>query len=325
VVRGIEDLASAELEELGAVDVRPGEGGLRLRHPRPSVLLDAGMVSAVYRELRYDVARPKALLGDAAARRLAAVVSETAGSMRTFRLAAAGSDSTVFRRLGAGLEQATRLREDRVDGEMLVRIRPFREADESGWEVLVRLTSRPLSTRSWRTCNRPGGLNATVAVALNDVLGFDATDRYLNLMCGSGTLLVERALAAPYQRLVGVDIEASALACSADNLASAAVGSDVELIAGDVRDRGLAELLLDGLRAGGTGGFSSVAVDAPWGDAIGSHRENEELHQAVFRLAAAVLAPRGRFGLITHEVKLLRRLLDRDHDWKVVSRRQVAH
>ena len=32
-----------------------------------------------------------------------------------------------------------------------------------GWEVLVRLTPRPLTARPWRVCNWPGALNAVVA------------------------------------------------------------------------------------------------------------------------------------------------------------------
>jgi len=321
VVAGIEDLATAELAELGAVDCTPGDGGVRLRHPRSSELLGAGMVSALYRELRFDVSRPKALLGDAAARRLAAAVGEVAGGMRTFRLAAAGAESTVFRRLAAGLESATGLREDGADGDMLIRVRPYREGDAGGWEVLLRLTPRPLSTRAWRTCNRPGGLNATVAVALNELLDGIGRGSYLNLMCGSGTLLVERALAAPYRRLVGVDLEPSALTCAAENLASAGVGQDAELVAADVRSPDLVERLLRGQGER----FDAIAADAPWGDAVGSHRGNEELHETLFQVSARLIAPRGRFGIVTHEVRLLRRVLERQPGWRVVSRRQVEH
>ena len=345
VVKGIEDLAAVELEELGAADVRPGDGGLRLRHERPSDLLDARMVAAVYRELRFAVSRPKALLGDAAARRLALAVAEVARApdghaMRSFRLAAAGSDSAVFRRLAAELERVTGLREDSADGEVLIRVRPYRDVEGGGWEVLVRLTPRPSSTRAWRTCNRPGGLNATVAVAVNELLGVAAGGSYLNLMCGSGTLLVERALTGRYKRLVGVDSDANAVACSAENLASARVGADAELVVADVRDPELPSRLLGGVGSGGAAetaaavpvgrglvpvGFSAIAVDAPWGDAVGSHAENEELHDAVFGQARRLLAPDGRFALVTHEVRLLRRLLERHRGWRVVSRRQVAH
>ncbi|HET8986218.1 MAG TPA: methyltransferase [Trueperaceae bacterium] len=327
VVSGIEDMAVVELAELGGVGVEPGDGGLRLRHPRPAALMEAGMVAAVYRELRFDVPRPKALLGDAAARQLTAAVSEVAHaarpSMRSFRLAAAGSDSSVFRRLAAVIQTTTSLREDQVDGELLVRVRPYREGVSSGWEALVRLTSRPLSTRAWRVCNRPGGLNATVAVALNEMLGLDRRGGYLNLMCGSGTLLVERALAGPHGRLVGVDIDQEALECTATNLAAAGVGQGAELVTADIADPTVERRLREA--AGSDGGFAAIAADVPWGDAVGSHAANLGLHRSASRLAAGLLARGGRFGVVSHEVRLLRQVFELDPLWRVVSRRQVAH
>ena len=331
VVSGIEDMAAAEIAELGGVAVEPGDGGLRFVHGSPAVVLDAGMLAAVYRELRFEVPRPKALLGDAAARRLSAAVGETARSARpamlTFRLAAAGADSAVFRRLAASLEAATALREDPVDGQVLVRVRPYRHAGASGWEALVRLTPRPLSTRAWRVCNRPGGLNATVAVALNEMLGLAPGSGYLNLMCGSGTLLIERALAGPHGRLVGVDIEQDALACTTINMAAAGVADRVQLIRADVEDPSLVARLGAGAggHGAGTGRFGAIAADVPWGDAVGSHRANLALHEAVSRVAAESLARGGRLGLVSHELRLLARVFETDTGWRTVSRRQVSH
>lgn len=320
-------MASVEIAELGGTAIEPGDGGLRLRHPRPTALLRAGMVASVYREVRFEVPRPKALLGDAAARRLAVAVTAAARTarptMRTFRLAAAGSDSAVFRRLAAVIGTATSMREDPVDGELLIRIRPYRTARAGGWEALVRLTPRPLSTRGWRVCNRPGGLNATVAVAVNEILGLDPVGSYLNLVCGSGTLLVERALAGPHGRLVGVDIEQEALECSARNLAAAGVGHETELMRADISDPALAQRLREG--SGTRGGFNAIAADVPWGDAVGSHMANLSLHQAVARLAAELLERGGRCGVVSHEIRLLGQVFEHDLGWRVVSRRQVSH
>lgn len=327
MVGGIEDMAVVEIAELGGVAIEPGDGGVRLLHPRPTALLRAGMLAAVYRELRFAVPRPKALLGDAAVKRLTAAVTEVARAarpaMRTFRLAAAGADSAVFRRLAGAVEVATSLREDRLDGQLLIRVRPYREGQAGGWEVLIRLTPRPLSTRAWRVCNRPGGLNATVAVALNEMLGLDPEGAYLNLMCGSGTLLVERALAGPHGRLVGVDIEQAALECSATNLAAAGIGQAAELVCADVNEPALLQRLRDA--SSGAAGFTAVAVDVPWGDAVGSHEANLGLHGAVSRLAAGLLARGGRCGVVSHEIRLLSQVFQHDPLWRVVSRRQVSH
>src|SRR5690606_32638455 len=145
---------------------------------------------------------------------------------RTFRIAAAGADSPVFRRLSEELARATALRHDPQDGELLLRFR----RGGPGWEALLRLTPRPLSARSWRVCNMAGGANATVAAAMADLAGTGGS--YLNLMCGSGTLLVERALAGPGGPCVGVDVSSEAVECARRNLAAA--GVEAELLVDDV-------------------------------------------------------------------------------------------
>ena len=75
-----------------------------------------------------------------------------------------------------------------------------RKADirRDGWEVLIRLTPRPLSAREWRVCNMEGALNATIAAAMIEMTDPSARrPRVFNLMCGSGTLLIETTAACP--------------------------------------------------------------------------------------------------------------------------------
>ncbi|HZW27206.1 MAG TPA: THUMP domain-containing class I SAM-dependent methyltransferase [Trueperaceae bacterium] len=310
VVTGLEDLAAEELRRLGAAPVAPGRGEVRFDHGQVgAVLRRSRLASAVYRALFFDVPRPKALLGDAAHRRLAAAAREVAaaGGMRSFRLAAAGADSAVFLRLADSLTAATGLVHDPDEGELLAR---FRRAG-AGWEVLLRLTPRPLSTRAWRVCNLPGGANATVAAAMADLAGPGGS--YLNLMCGSGTLLVERALAGPGGPYVGVDVSAEAVACARRNLAAAGL-SDAEVVVDDVARPGFRV----------PGDFDVVAADAPWGDAVGDHAANEALYRALFAAARRHLAPGGRFALLSHEVRLVERIL-REGGWRAAVTRRVEH
>ena len=181
----------------------------------------------------------------------------------------------------------------------------------------MRLTGRPLSTRSWRVCNRPGGINATVAVAMNQLLAPSPGGSYLNLMCGSGTLMVERALSGPFRRLVGVDIEQGAIDCAAANLNAAGV-SGFELHRGDVA-------ATEQVVAAMQGRFDELSADAPWGDAIGDHRANAELYPALLSTAAKLAKPGARFALLSHEVRLLERLLPERPDWEVLSSRRLSH
>lgn len=315
LVPGLEEFGVSELKRLGAGRLlRAGDGVRFAASANLQSVLRASTVSAFYRSVTFAVPRPKAILGDEAMRRLLeeiAKVTTTGEKFDGFRIAAAGADSPVFVRLAEQIERGTGLKQ-REDGELLLRVRPDPLSD--GWEVLVRLTPRPASSRSWRVCNRPGGLNAVVAAAANQLVGVRAGDRYLNLMCGSGTFLVERALAGPAQRLVGVDIDAEALACSAANLSAAGVLERCELLHADVRSLGLP-----------AASFDALLADPPWGDAVGRNRTNRELYPELLTAAARLAAPAARFGLLTHEVRLTRRLLAENREWRVKRELQLEH
>lgn len=315
MLEGLEPFARRELQALGARVEATSPTELRLRFDGPAErLTELRRAVAAYRLERFDVPRPKALLGDRHLRRLRALLDEVrAGAdFAGFRFSAAGSDSPVFRRLAEEVARSTGLAHDPEAGELLLRIRPGPGGD--GWEVLPRLTPRPLSARSWRVCNLEGGLNAAVAAAAVDLLGPRPTDRYLNLMCGSGTLLIERARAAGVRRLVGVDRDPEALACARRNLAAADLSERAELVEGDATGLALPA------RA-----FDALACDPPWGDDVGSHEDNAVLYPAFLREARRLAAPRARLVLVTHEIRLLDRLLEEGVGWRETRRVRVFH
>lgn len=327
LVSGLEEVGSNELKRLGAGKLRRVADGVRFEADDMVRVSRARTVAALYLALTFDVPRPKALLGDAAFRKLVAAVKRVAGEggagtelsggpFDGLRLAAAGKESPVMQRLGEELARATGLGYDPEDGELLVRLRP--DPLGRGWEALVRLTPRPATARWWRVCNRAGGLNAAVAAGMNELAGVKRGDRYLNLMCGSGTLLVERALAGPARRLVGVDIAPAAVACAERNLVAARVSDRCELITADVADLG-PEL------TAGAGPFDVITADAPWGDAVGRHADNRRLYPLLFAKAAELAAPHARFVLLTHEVKLVRALVADLAGWRLRRELQVAH
>ena len=314
VLEGLQPFARAEAEAAGATVVAEHADGLTVRAPDPEALLGMRLATAVYRRLHFEVPRPKALLGDRHFRRLLAAVSDVArrAPFRGFRFAAAGADSTVFRRLADALQEATGLPFDAAEGDLLLRVRPVPDGD--GWEVLVRLTPRPLSARTWRVCNRAGGLNATLAAAMVAEAGVRPGDRFLNLMCGSGTLLVERYLAGPAAELTGLDVDGEALACARANLEAAGAAEACRLVRADVRAAPLDD-----------GAYDVIVADLPWGDAVGSHADNRSLHPAVLETIDRLAAPGARVVLLNHELKLFRRLLAEPSRWRVEAERKVEH
>ncbi len=278
-------------------------------------LLGLRTVVAVYQVEHFSIPRPRALLGHAHFARLMRCVEAVrrlhpAAAFRTFRVSAAGAGSAVFRRLRTEISTHTGLADDPEAGNLLLRVRP---AAHGGWEVLIRLSPRPLSARAWRVCDMPGALNATIAAAMVEWTHPAPDDRFLNLMCGSGTLLIERLLRGPAALAVGCDIDQAALACAEENLIAARLSTAVQLLQMDATHLDFPER-----------SFTALAVDLPWGQLVGSREEVEDLYPAVLTEAARVAMPGAPFVLITHAVRLFERLLPRvSHLWQVEGSRKV--
>lgn len=327
----IEAEVAEGLEEIARDEIRARLGGraalYRLAGDRPErgvvrfdyrgelrELLELRTVLAAHLVRHFPVPRPRALLGDEHFRALLAQLALVRALLppdayRTLYLSAAGSESSVLTRLKEELARATGLAPSAPEGDLQLRLR--RAAHHTaGWEALVRLSPRPLGARPWRVCNLEGSLNATVARAMAIIGRPRPGDAYLNLACGSGTLLVERLLTAPARRAIGCDTSAAALDCARANLAAAGLPLEgrnaVELWAWDARATPLPERSVDAL-----------AADLPFGHLVGSHAENLELYPAILREAARLARPGAPFVLITHELRLTEGLLAGSADWTV--------
>ena len=299
---GLEPLLAEELaRRFGAAGARFAfRGDLR-------ALRDLRGPQASYLVLGVAGRRPTALLGHQGLGRLVEGI-ETIRSLHprsafgSFRIGAAGSDTSTFRRLADELTRASGLRHDPEGGELLVRVR--RAGD--GWEALLRLTPRPLSARAWRVRDLPGALNATIAAAMVELARPRSSDRVANPCCGSGTLLVERLLRCPARAAAGWDLDPAALEAARANLAAAGLAGSASL------ERADATALPDGSPR-----FDTVLTDLPYGDLVGSHRDNAALYPALLAEAARVATPRATFVAISQEIRLLDAALARQDAWRV--------
>lgn len=309
----------------GVRDVPGRDDALGLTLPGPPAAV-TGLRTAVaaWVVVHLDVPRPKSFASPEHLRRIvdAVYASLRVAGSSTFRFEAAGADSAVFGRLAVLLHEATGLHHDPQDGDLVVRVRRgARRGDaDPGWDVLVRVGPRPLSARAWRVADFPGAANATIAAACARLGGLRGDDRVLNLMVGSGTLLVERLLAAPAAAAAGVDLDAAALDAARENLGAARLlvrPPRPALLTADATDP-------DALRAavteplGGPAGL--VLADPPWGTLHGSHADAPRLHAGLLRAAHAVSGPRARLVVLTHEVKVMERVVrDASDLWAPVS------
>jgi len=311
VIPGLAEFAQAELQEVAGSRMQPlpsaREDRVRFHFSgRAGQLLQLRRSVAVYRVMHLTIPRPKALLGHQNFERLVNLIQEALalhrpGSFETFYISAAGSSSSVFARIKAELQARTGLQPADDTGDLLLAVRrPQRLATsdtESGWEIAVRISPRPLSARPWRVCDMPGALHATVASTMMGLIRPAPGDRLVNLACGSATLLIERLALGPAERAIACDVDAEALACARENLDASGNGSAVRLVRADACQVPLP-----------AGWATVVCADLPFGMLVGSHQSNEVLYPRLLGEAGRLTRTGGKLVTITQEVRLFDRV-----------------
>ena len=313
VIPGLEEIAAAELHSRfrKRVTVLPAikEGLLPILFDGDlRALLDLETVLAVYGQRWFPVPRPKALLGHAYFTTLLSMIDAVRelhrpDAFRSFRISAAGQDSSVLMRLRETLERETGLEDVSDEGDLLIRLRRPLDRDD-GWDVLLRLSPRPLSARSWRVCNLVGALNASVAQAMVRLCQPQPDDAVLNIACGSATLLIERLLFGPTRAALGCDTDPEALACAHANVQASGF-STISLADWDAGKLPMPDACID-----------TVLADLPFGQLVGSHDRNLALYPRLLREAARVTIRGGLFASLTQDMRLWEGIIaDAAADW----------
>ncbi len=115
--------------------------------------------------------------------------------------------------------------------------------------------------------------------------------RVLDPCCGSGTMLIERALYSPCRELTGIDIFRQAVEIARKNVKAA--GLAAEFIAKDC------------LKYEARGRYDEVIGNLPFGNRVGTHAGNEKLYRALLDKITEWLKEGGIAVLYTQELKLL--------------------
>jgi len=271
-------------------------------------------VIAIYQVHQFPIPRPKAFLGHQHKTRLTRILMDASRSFaspaQSLGVGAAGSNSSVMRRLRQELAAALQLA-PAVDGkgELFIRLLPARET--TGWEALVRISSKPNSARDYRVVNMPGSLNATAAYAMTAEGDLGENAVIVNLCSGTSTILIEHALTHPRHQLLAIDAMTAALDAGRQNTRASGLETRIQHIRADARRTPLLAKSADRLYA-----------DLPFGHHIGSHVENIKLYPAILDEAARLARPDAAFIVLTHEVKLLRQCL-RQSPWQAASETRI--
>jgi tRNA (guanine6-N2)-methyltransferase len=265
---------------------------------------------AAYLVVSRGGSKPTALIGDAAL----ADACETVlglhpdGTFATFGIDMPGRDSPAARRIQDAIAESTGLRFEKDRGQLLVRARRTKD----GWQALVRLTPKPLSTRPWRTQSVPGAVNASIAASMVRLLEPSDDDAFLNVMCGSGTIAIERALYGPAHRIVALDTDPEMTRITEEHAGRAGVSDRVEILQDDATNSALPDA-----------SFDALAAVLPYGFRVGSHDDNVAGYSAVLTESARVAKPRARFAALTQELKLIESAIADQDAWSLRSSRRI--
>lgn len=153
--------------------------------------------------------------------------------------------------------------------------------------VGVRLGKHPLHERVYKVAERAGALKPPVAAAMLRLAEIVAGQRLIDPCCGSGTILIEAALAGAVAQ--GGDSDAEAVEAARVN--AQAAGVSIGIAQWDARNLPLH-----------AASVNCVVSNLPWGRQIAA---DEGLYQGVCQEIERVLKPSGRALLLTSAPELL--------------------
>lgn len=223
-----------------------------------------------------------------------AVINSHEKEFRTFSLSCAGSDSEEVQSIIKFISVHYRLMYTE-EADMKIHIGKL---DSDIWEMGVCLTPRPLSIRNYRAVDIPGGMNPTIAYAINSLCDLDRATSYLNVFSGGATLLIEAGLVNTNLKLQGFDIDGKRNAHAVKNIKQAGLIKKISLKTADIYNN--PEL----------GTFDVITSDLPFGQLIGKDQDLRNLYMVAIKYCEHHLNPQGTLALYTSEHELLQELLE---------------
>jgi 23S rRNA G2445 N2-methylase RlmL len=169
---------------------------------------------------------------------------------------------------------------------------------QAGRELIValRITNNADRQHGGRPEERAVALRPSAAAAMVLLTRPEPDDVFLDPMCGSGTLLLERAQMGRYQLLLGGDSDPAAVETTLANFGPRHQPRRIERW--DARHLPLED-----------GSVNKIACNLPWGRQVGEKGDMPALYRDFLAEAARVLSPVGRMALLTGEWSALKTAL----------------
>lgn len=226
------------------------------------------------------------------------------GGKLTFRVVSRQIERAAYRRIDAqvAVERAISARADHK----------WRLGEENAIEfwltllpgralLALRLSDEQMRHRRYQVAHLSASLRPSAAAALCWLTEPQPDDVFLDPMCGSGTLLIERAELGQYRALEGGDIRNEAVEAAWRN-----IGSRYKPI--QVQQWDATQLPLD------AASVSAAGVNLPFGRQIGTIQQNRVLYPAFLREMTRVLRPKSRLVVLTSDMRTFEEGLRRVRD-----------
>ncbi|MDQ5912028.1 MAG: tRNA (guanine6-N2)-methyltransferase [Patescibacteria group bacterium] len=267
------------------------------------------------------------------------MASKEKSAFKTFKLRCAGSDSPEVQSIQRYISETFKLQAIQIAGtnsgiasaeagnlSLGVDLDMYIHRPDALWEVGVRLTPRPLSVRDYKIEHIKGGINPTVAYAMNTMAFSHILTRtpslssphpldhnthanlsYLNICSGSATLLIEARLqfatadASMSGHFLGFDIDKKTNSQAIHNIQNAGLIRDIQIKTADLLDKpnfGNERAL-----------FDVITSDLPFGMQVGKGDDLDKLYKTLVEYATEKLKEDGVLVVYTTEVETLGKAL----------------
>jgi tRNA (guanine6-N2)-methyltransferase len=170
--------------------------------------------------------------------------------------------------------------------------------------VSLRITTGLHRARGGRAVEREAALRPTIAAAMVMAAQIADDDVFLDPMCGSGTILLERALAGRHGLLLGGDIDPGAVKATLANFGPRHKPVRIEKL--DARRLPFEDASVD-----------KYVTNLPWGRQIGQPEALPALYGDVLAEAVRVVRPGGCIVLLSSEWALLKRVISAQRGLKL--------
>lgn len=174
------------------------------------------------------------------------------------------------------------------------------------WKPFTILDSR----FNYRVQDVPSAINPVVAAGIMKFVKAKLSPhhRMIDPFCGSGTILIERALIEGCKELVGIDISQKAIEAARQNVRVSGI-KNIKLINDDMRN-----ILKHEHEK-----FNEIITNMPFGIRTGTHETNVNLYRDFFNMIQCILEKKGIIVLYTQEINLTTDLFQTSNNLKLLN------